>query len=77
MLMLLVIFILLAAWVLDWVYLVLVQRNMQQRMDLVALAGTPALLDEDLLRDAAGAPSRMSATAASSRAKCPSLPTAS
>ena len=56
MLMLLVIFILLAAWVLDWVYLVLVQRNMQQRMDLVALAGTPALLDEDLLRDAAGAP---------------------
>lgn len=56
MLILLVIFILLAAWVLDWVYLVLVQRNMQQRTDLVALASTPALLDEDLLCDAAGAP---------------------
>jgi hypothetical protein len=56
MLILLVIFVLLAAWLLDWVYLVLVQRNMHQRTDLVALAATPALLDEDLLRDATGAP---------------------
>lgn len=56
MLILLVIFVLLAAWLLDWVYLVLVQRNMHQRTDLVALAATPALLDEDLLRDAGGAP---------------------
>ncbi|MBX3415554.1 MAG: hypothetical protein KF708_22915 [Pirellulales bacterium] len=55
-LMLLVVFLLLAALVLDWTYLVLVQRDMQQRSDLVALAAAPALLDEDTLRDAAGSP---------------------
>lgn len=55
-LLLLVVFVLLAALVLDWTYLVLVQRDMQQRSDLVALAAAPALLDEDTLRDAIGAP---------------------
>lgn len=55
-LLLLVVFVLLAALVLDWTHLVLVQRDMQQRSDLVALAAAPALLDEDTLRDAIGVP---------------------
>src|SRR5262245_37896475 len=40
-----------AALVLNWAWLVLVQRNMQERADAMALAAAPALLDEDLLRD--------------------------
>lgn len=54
--LLMVVFALLAAWVLDWAYLVLVQRNMQHRTDLIALAAAPAILDEDQLRDALGPP---------------------
>jgi hypothetical protein len=48
----LVVFILLAALVLKWSHLVLLQRNVQQRSDLIALAATAVLLDEDQLRDA-------------------------
>jgi len=55
-LILLVIMIGLSTWVIEWAYLVHVQRNMQQRTDLIALSATPALLDEDLLRDSLGAP---------------------
>lgn len=47
----LVIFLLIAAWVLNYNFLVLVNRNMQQKSDAVALAAAAALLDEDLLRD--------------------------
>ena len=54
--LLMVVFLLLAALVLDWAYLVLVQRNMQQRTDLIALAAAPSLLDDDLLHDALGPP---------------------
>ncbi|MBX7073883.1 MAG: hypothetical protein K1X71_12110 [Pirellulales bacterium] len=46
----------LAAWSINWAYLVLMQQNMQKRTDLIALAAAPALLDEDLLRDAQGEP---------------------
>jgi len=40
------------ALVLNWIYLVLVHRNMQQRTDLVAVVAVAQLLDEDLLADA-------------------------
>ncbi|MBN2474992.1 MAG: hypothetical protein JXB62_10320 [Pirellulales bacterium] len=47
----LVIFVLTAAWVLNYNFLVLLGRNLQQKCDAIALAAAPALLDEDLLRD--------------------------
>lgn len=50
--------ILMAALALDWAYLVLVQRSMQQRTDALALAGAPELLDQQLLEDAAATPHR-------------------
>jgi len=50
----LVIFLLMTAWVLNYNFLVLVNRNMQQKCDAIALAAAPALLDEDLLRDYPG-----------------------
>src|SRR4051812_30918002 len=52
-----VIGLLVAALVANWAWLVLVQRNMQERADAMALAAAPALLDEDLLRDEAADPS--------------------
>jgi len=51
LLMLLVLCVLAAACVLNWNFLVLVNRNMQAKSDIIALAAAPALLDEDLLRD--------------------------
>lgn len=51
LLMGLVVTLLLAALVINWAYLVLVQRDMQFRTDLIALAAAPALLDEDVLMD--------------------------
>lgn len=50
--------ILMAAVALDWAYLTLVQRAMQQRTDALALAGAPELLDEHLLYDADATPRR-------------------
>jgi len=47
----LVIFLLIAAWVLNYNFLVLVNRDMQQKCDAIVLAAAPALLDEDILRD--------------------------
>lgn len=49
--MLLVLGILGSALVLNWSYLVLVNRDLQRKCDLLALAGAPELLDENLLRD--------------------------
>src|SRR3954463_12674222 len=46
----LVIALLVAALVINWAWLVLVQHSMQERADAMALAAAPALLDEDLLR---------------------------
>src|SRR5262245_56469656 len=53
----LVIALLVAALVANWAWLVLVQRNMQERADAMALAAAPALLDEDLLMDDPADPS--------------------
>jgi hypothetical protein len=53
----LVIGLLVAALVANWAWLVLVQRNMQERADAMALAAAPALLDEDLLRGEPADPS--------------------
>lgn len=39
------------ALVLNWMYLVLVHRNMQQNIDTMALSGVYSLLDENALRD--------------------------
>ncbi|MBN1911725.1 MAG: hypothetical protein JW818_18435 [Pirellulales bacterium] len=46
----LVVCLLLAAWVWNWNYLVLVNRDMTRKCDAIALAAAPALLDEDFLR---------------------------
>jgi len=51
---LLVIVVLLGAWVINWNYFVLVNRNMQQKTDVIALAAATELLDEDRLRDYPG-----------------------
>lgn len=50
--------VLMAAVALDWAYLVLVQRSMQQRTDALALAGAPELLDQQMLEDAGAVPHR-------------------
>ena len=52
----LIIFLLIAAWVINYNFLVLVNRNMQQKTDAVALAAAPELLDEDVLWDYPTAP---------------------
>lgn len=52
----LVIFLLIAAWVINYNFLVLVNRNMQQKSDAVVLAAAVELLDEDALRDYPGSP---------------------
>ncbi len=57
LLMLVAVGILLAALALDWAYLVLMQRSLQQRTDALALAGAPELLDQQQLENA-GATSR-------------------
>ncbi len=54
MMWLLLVSLLMAAWVWNWNYLVLVNRSMQQKSDIIALAAAPVLLDEDILRDFPG-----------------------
>ena len=46
-------FVIVTAIVVNWSFLVLVNRDMQHKCDVMALAAAPELLDERLLQDAA------------------------
>jgi len=53
---LVVLFVLMLTLVVNWSFLVLVNRDMQNKAAVIALAAAPELLDEHLLQDAAGPP---------------------
>jgi hypothetical protein len=53
---LIVLFVLIVAVAVNWSFLVLVNRDMQNKASIIALAAAPELLDEHLLHDAAGVP---------------------
>jgi hypothetical protein len=55
-LLLVFVLVILAAVVVNWSFLVLVNRDMQHKCSAMALAAAPELLDEHLLQDADGTP---------------------